>query len=1117
MQHIAEWLEGIGLSEYAQRFAENGIDISVLPHLTDQDLREIGVLLGHRRKMLAAISQVGGRSMSQSATTTLLEPQPRETAERRQVTVLFSDMVGSTALSSRMDPEDLREIISSYQNCVTQIVRRFGGFVARYMGDGILAYFGYPEAREEDAERAVRTGLELVTAVSALRTLAPVQARVGVATGMVVVGDMIETDEARERGIVGETPNLAARLQAMAEPGTVVIAESTRRQLGRLFDLEDLGARDLKGIPKPVRSWAVLRTSAAESRFKALHAGTTTLVGREAEIDLLKRYWRSVKDGETRVVQVSAEAGLGKSHLVATFGEQLRTEPHTILQYFCAPHSQDSALLPVVACLEREAGFEHGDSPEVKRNKVEALITSNSEVIEDCLLIADLLALPQSGEKHSVDYSPQRKKEKTLEALLRHLVGAARRQPVLLVFEDAHWIDPTSREWLNLAIRQIRQLPLLLIVTFRPDFQSPWAGQSHVTSLPLPRLAPEDSIALVRQIERANASLPDDVVQEIIARSDGVPLFLEEVTRSVLETEDANALGERHIDPTQAGPDRRIPSTLRASLIGRLDRLGSAAKEIAQFGAAIGREFSYKLLASTSRRSPFELQDALALLVEKGLIFQSGLLPQATFLFKHALVQDAAYSTLLRGARRDIHGRIANALLAVVPADGVAPEVIALHLQQAERLGEAIAYWQKAAEQSVRRANNREAAAHFRRALSLLEAQPQTNARWRAELAILSQLGPALITVHGWAATEVGEVVERASALGERLESSQEIAPSIANLWIFHYANGRLDAAEKVSRDLLRIARDLDSQEVLLQAHHTAWPVRWGRGALKDALSHIDAGLALYDEERHAHHRFLYLGHDPAVCGLAIASQLCSMLGHTAKAKEKEGQALALARRLNHEPTLMHGLWFVIESQMTRGDVAGVSANAAELLKLAEQYGLPLPRAMGLVYHGWALACSGVTETGFEQAREGTGLLERTGNRILLSRAYGVIAEIHLMSGRHVAGLSEVEKALHVASSIGESFYVNRLLLTRALLMQACGQADESIETGLRCCLEFAATQGAKAFELRTAIQLAILWDRHGKRDQARVLLKPICDWFSEGDDAADVTQASEMLRRFEA
>ena len=681
----------------------------------------------------------------------------------------------------------------------------------------------------------------------------------------------------------------------------------------------------------------------------------------------------------------------------------------------------------------------------------------------------------------------------------------------MLIFEDIHWIDPTSRELLDLAIQRIEQLPIMAIATFRPEFQSPWAGQSHVTTLTLVRLALEDSAALVRQIERDNVPLPEDVVQEIVARSDGVPLFLEEVTRAVLEAARADASCGKTGVPIQAKLDRAVPATLHASLTARLDRIGSTAKEIAQVGAAIGREFSYQLLAATSQRSPSHLQQALTRLVETGLIFQHGTPPEATFLFKHALVQDAAYSTLLRGARRDLHARIANALLAVSHTESVVPEIIALHMQSAERSAEAIVYWRKAGEQSIRRANNREAVAHFRRALSLLEAQSQTTMRWRTELAILSQLGPALMSVHGWAAAEVGEVVERATQVGRRLESSQEIAPSIANLWVFHYASGRLDAAEKISDDLLRIARDLNSPEVLLQAHHTAWPVRWGRGALTDAVGHIDAGLALYDEERHAHHRFLYLGHDPAVCGLAIASQLYSALGYPTQAADSGDRALALARRLNHEPTLVHGLWFVVESQMTRRDVAGVTANTIELLKLAEQYGLPQQRAMGLVYRGWALASSGNEAEGLALAEEGATLLERSGARVFLSRTYGVIAEVHLIAGRYADGLRQVEKALHIASDIGKSFYLPRLFQLRARLMEASGQIDET-EASLRRSLELAVLQGARTLELRAAISLGGLWSRQGKSDQARQLLRPICDWFTEGHDTSDFREARALL-----
>ena len=688
---------------------------------------------------------------------------------------------------------------------------------------------------------------------------------------------------------------------------------------------------------------------------------------------------------------------------------------------------------------------------------------------------------------------------------MSQLAGLARQNPVLMIFEDAHWVDPTSLEVLGRAVDRIATLHVLLVVTFRPEFNAPWVGQSHVTSLTLNRLGEREAAAIIARLVE-NKELPAAVMAEIVERSDGIPLFVEEMTKAVLEAESEGAA--RRTAATGPSLAQAVPASLHASLMARLDRLGPA-KEVAQIGAAIGREFSHALLASVALQTGAELELALDRLIQAGLLFRQGTPPQATFLFKHALVQDVAYSTLLRGARRTLHARIADALLA---ASDIAPEIVAMHLQRAERSAESISYWRKAGEQSARRANDREAVSHFRRALSLLEAQPETNERWRTELAILSQLGPALMNVHGWAAAEVGEVVERAADVGRRLESSQELAPSIANLWVFQFSNGRLDAAEKISDDLLRIGRELNNSDVLLQGHHCAWPVCWGRGALADAVGHIDAGLALYDEERHAHHRFLYLGHDPAVCGLSIASQLYSTLGYPTRAIDTGERALALARRLNHEPSLVHGLWFVVESQMTRCDVAGATANTGELLKLAEQYGLPQPRAIGRVYRGWALASAGKAVEGLALAEEGITLLERFGTRIFLSRNYCAIAEIYLILGRYADGLRQVEKALRIASDIGESFYLPRLFQIRARLMQASGQTDEAVEASLKRSLEFAIVQGAKVFELRAAIGLVDLWRRQGKRKEGRLLLRPICDWFTEGRDTPEFKEAKVLL-----
>ena len=1108
MQQIGDWLKKLGMSEYAERFEENRIDPSVLPDLTDQDLERLGVLLGDRRKMLRAIRELAGDAPVAPHRPAVTEARPQDAAERRQLTVMFCDLVGSTTLSARLDPEDLREIIGAYQRCCAVLVERNGGFVAKYMGDGVLAYFGYPQAHEDDAERAVRAGLALVDAVPKLATAAgsPLQVRVGIATGLVVVGDLIGVGAAQEQAVVGETPNLAARLQAIAEPDTVVIAESTRKLLGNLFELQDLGARDLKGIAGRARAWAALRASSVESRFDALHTTSLTpLVGREEEIELLLRRWSRAKTGEGQVVLLSGEAGIGKSRLTAAVLERLATEPHTRLRYFCSSQHTDSALYPIIGLMERAAGLAHDDKPQAKLDKLDSVLAQTSTSVQDAALFAEMLSLPNDGRHPALDLTPEQRRQRTLEALMSQLAGLARQNPVLMVFEDAHWVDPTSLEVLGRAVDRIATLHVLLVVTFRPEFNAPWVGQSHVTSLTLNRLGEREAAAIIARLVE-NKELPAAVMAEIVERSDGIPLFVEEMTKAVLEAESEGAV--RRTAATGPSLAQAVPASLHASLMARLDRLGPA-KEVAQIGAAIGREFSHALLASVALQTGAELELALDRLIQAGLLFRQGTPPQATFLFKHALVQDVAYSTLLRGARRTLHARIADALLA---ASDIAPEIVAMHLQRAERSAESISYWRKAGEQSARRANDREAVSHFRRALSLLEAQPETNERWRTELAILSQLGPALMNVHGWAAAEVGEVVERAADVGRRLESSQELAPSIANLWVFQFSNGRLDAAEKISDDLLRIGRELNNSDVLLQGHHCAWPVCWGRGALADAVGHIDAGLALYDEERHAHHRFLYLGHDPAVCGLSIASQLYSTLGYPTRAIDTGERALALARRLNHEPSLVHGLWFVVESQMTRCDVAGATANTGELLKLAEQYGLPQPRAIGRVYRGWALASAGKAVEGLALAEEGITLLERFGTRIFLSRNYCAIAEIYLILGRYADGLRQVEKALRIASDIGESFYLPRLFQIRARLMQASGQTDEAVEASLKRSLELAIVQGAKVFELRAAIGLVDLWRRQGKRKEGRLLLRPICDWFTEGRDTPEFKEAKVLL-----
>src|SRR3984885_10453704 len=575
---LLEWLRGLGLEEYEAIFRANRIDNAVMPKLTAEDLKELGVAaLGDRRKLLDAIAALPADthvSPKAAPAYAAMAVPPQNAAERRQVTVIFSDLVGSTALSARMDPEDLREVISAYQKCVAETMRRFGGFVAKYMGDGVLVYFGYPQAHEDDAERAVRAGLETIAAVTALPSAVSLQTRVGIATGLVVVGDLIGSGSAQEQAVVGETPNLAARLQGIAEPNTAVIAESTRKLLGNLFELEDLGAKDLKGIAGPVRAWAALRPASVESRFEALHAGgVTELVGRQEELEILLRRWSRAKNADGQVILLSGEAGIGKSRLTAALMGELAGEPHTRLRYFCSPPHPDSAFFPIISQLEPAAGFTHDDSMRKKLDKLDALLEQNSTSPQDSALFAELLSLPNDGRYPTLEPTPQQWRQKTLEALISQIEVLSRQHPLLMVFEDAHWADPTSLEAFGRVVARIVNLRVLLVVTFRPAVRPPWVGQSHVSSMTISRLTRHEIDALINRVI-GNKDLPANIRQGIIERTDGIPLFVEEIARAVLEAEGEGA-AERTVAAVPS-PRLAVPASLHASLMSRLDRLGSA-------------------------------------------------------------------------------------------------------------------------------------------------------------------------------------------------------------------------------------------------------------------------------------------------------------------------------------------------------------------------------------------------------------------------------------------------------------------------------------------------------------------------------------------------------------
>ncbi|HKM68849.1 MAG TPA: AAA family ATPase [Stellaceae bacterium] len=1072
---IAAWLHSLGMQQYEEAFRGNAIDAAVLPELTADDLKDLGVsLVGHRRKLLAAIAAL--RSDVDAAPVPAAVAQ---TAERRQLTVMFCDLVGSTALSTRFDPEDLREIIAAYHRAVAQIVAGFDGFVAKYMGDGILVYFGYPSAHEDDAERAVRAGLGIIDVVGRLEVKSvKLQARIGIATGLVVVGDLIGEGSAQEQSVVGETPNLAARLQALAEPDAVVIAAGTRRLVGDLFEYRDLGSVELKGIAAPVPAWQVLRPSGVASRFEALRgAALSRLVGRDEEIDLLLRRWARAKAGDGQVVLISGEAGIGKSRITAALAERLHAEPYLRLRYFCSPYHQDSALYPFIDQLGRASGFGRDDPPASRLEKLEALLARAAPPDEDVALLADLMSLPASERHPLPNLSPQRKKERTLEALIHQLDGLARHQPAVMVFEDVHWIDPTSRELLDLTIERVRSLPVLLIVTFRPEFQMPWTGQPQVTILALNRLDRRDRTSLVEQITGGKA-LPDEVVAQIIDRADGVPLFVEELTKSVLESGLLREEVDRYV-LDGALPPFAIPTSLHDSLLARLDRLASV-RMVAQIGAAIGREFPYALLRAVSRLPADELQTALTRLVASELVFQRGTPPDAVYSFKHALVQDAAHGSLLRGSRQQLHAQIAEALETHSPeVMEDQPELFARHYAEAGLVEKSVACWGRAGRRSTARLAMAEAAAQFQKGLDQLALLPEDRERQRQELELRSRLGAALLAVKGFAALETGHAHARARVLWEQLGSPAEFLQVPYGQSLHHAHRGELDVALCLDEDLLRLSRQRNDAFGLVLGHNSFGRDLMFAGRFASSRSHLEEVLAFYDP---ISHRSLVhqIGMNPHLNSQALLGIVLFCLGFPEQALARSNAAIAEARRLAHPPSLAQSLAFRTRLLSLVGDDAALAERADELVAVATEQGFHPWRAHGTIYRGWVTVKNGDVAEGISLLRSGSTALHATGTEAWMPYFIALLASAREIAGQVEEASSLLDDALQIVERTGERWFAAELNRHKGRLLLRQGHTAAAEEL-YRKALGIAVAQEAKLWELRAAMSLSRL-----RRDQGR-------------------------------
>ncbi len=1101
---IRQWLEEHGLEKYSDVFVENEITVHELHDLTEDDLKELGLPMGPRKRFQRAVNETDtGATAPVAKKADVEEPGQNKAIERRQLTIMFCDLVGSTTLSEQIDPEDLREVMRRYQDAVAGAATRYGGHIAKYLGDGVLVYFGWPQAYEDQAERAVRAGLDAICEVEKLSVSDQdtLKARVGIATGIVVVGDLVGKSGREAKAVTGQTPNLAARLQGFAEPGQVVVSDNTCRVIGSVFEWDSLGAQELKGFSEPVQAWRAVGPRTVENRFETRPGVTPqSFVGREHELGLLLERWELAKQGEGQIVELSGEAGIGKSRIVRALLDAISEDEYFRLSYNCSAHHTNSAYFPIIQRLEQAAGFLSADDDDAKLDKLETLLQlSGQDISEDAPWFAFLLSLPAEARYGKLDLTPQRRREGITKALLNQVLALARLKPILFVVEDMHWLDPTTRDFLDQLAHNVTDTPVLILATDRQQNSFAGAANSYVTSISLNRLSRAQSKKII-QIS-GGAGFSEDVVDQIVARADGVPLYVEELARSVAEAEGETGTTE-------------IPETLHDSLMARLDRLEDA-KDVAQIGAVIGRDFGHELLAAVACRPDTELTKALDAMVDAELVSRRGVSPDIVYTFKHALVQGVAYQSLLKRKRQNLHQVVAEALENQFPhLAQFQPELVAYHLTEAELAEQSVPYWFKAGQQAIERSANLEAIAHLNTGRDILLTIPQSADRDAQELEFCLALGPALMSIKGLAAVEAEAMYQRATELCKSTGGAAQSFQAAWGLWLVYQQRGQIDLAQSATHEVLSLAeRQKENVDYLLQAHHAAWTTELFVGNNLESKNHLIEGDALYNVEKHRNHAFTYGGHDPGVCAKTTASEALFLLGYPDQATVKAKDGVALAQKIAHPFSLAMAHYFMAQVYQYRLEVDTVSHQAQVAIDMCEKHGFESFHAQATVLLGWATAASGESNLGIETIQKGLEAWQATGTGMRRPYFLALHGDALFRANLFADGLDVVSEAEALIKKTGETRWQAETLRLKGALLEGMGSGSSDVETAYQHALEIAQQQKAKSLQLRAAISLSRFWQKMGRQNDAHALLAPLFNWFSEGVETPDLFAAKTLLK----